>query len=333
METLDRTKIPSPLSNKVIDIGINLTHKALRKHWKAVIRRAIDAGVTTIVLTGTSIESSRQNLGLAHEWFESEGTPNLFTTVGVHPHGAKSWIDGGTVTGDNNDGDDRPPSSSLEQMVELLKDPFAVAVGECGLDYNRNFSSRSDQIRAFREQVRLAYELDYPLFVHEREAHGDLLRILDEVRQSFFLRNKNSRNSNKIFAQLPDIVVHCFTGTKEEASVYIQKGYYLGFTGTICKKERGAHLRDLLPSLPLEKIMVETDAPYMGFKKKGGSTPKRRHSEPVDCIGVAKQLSECVDRSFEEVCQRTTQTALNFFRISCISDAPMPFVASRNGDN
>jgi TatD DNase family protein len=281
----------------VVDIGINLTNKAFRKNWKSVIRRAIDAGVQRIVLTGTSTQSSRESLRLAHEWYETEGTPNLCATVGIHPHDAKSWSD------------DNSNDTTLEELKELLQDPLAVAVGECGLDYNRNFSSRSDQIRAFREQVKLAHELNYPIFVHEREAHGDLLRILDEIRSP----------TNKIIEPpppppspsrvLPKIVVHCFTGTKEEALAYIQRGYYLGFTGTICKKERGAHLRKILPSLPLEKVMIETDAPYMGFKKN------QRFSEPADCVDVAKQLSESIDRPFEEVCKTTTQTAMEFFRL------------------
>ena len=118
----------------------------------------------------------------------------------------------------------------------LLSNPsLAKAVGECGLDYNRNYSSRKDQMQAFRAQVALAVELKLPLFLHEREAHDDLISVLDEFQLAGDERQ-----------QLPPIVVHCFTGTSDEAAEYIQRGYYIGFTGTICKKERGAPLRDIL---------------------------------------------------------------------------------------
>ena len=279
----------------VVDIGINLTNKAFRNNWKDVVRRAIDAGVHRILLTGTSIESSKESLVKAREWYETEGgIPNLFATVGVHPHDAKSWNE-----------------NSSARLRKLLADPFAVAVGECGLDYNRNFSSKADQIRAFRGQLELAQELRYPIFLHEREAHNDLIEVLEEIFPSGGISNGLED------AYQPKIVVHCFTGTQEEASTYIKRGYYLGFTGTICKKERGEHLRKLIRSLPLEKVMVETDAPYMGFKtkRKNGTKRNSRCSEPADCIDVARQLSESIGRPFEEVGKTTTETAIDFFHL------------------
>ncbi|KAL9189516.1 hypothetical protein ACHAXT_009191 [Thalassiosira profunda] len=261
---------------KVIDIGINLTHRAFRAHWREVVQRAVDAGVATMLLTGTSLDTSQESLKLAQVWLDEVGTSNLYATVGIHPHDAKTWTE-----------------NTSDAMREMLQHPFAVAVGECGLDFNRNFSSREDQLRAFREQVKLAVELDKPLFLHEREAHQDLIRVLDEWKGD----------------ELPPIVVHCFTGEKEEALEYVRRGYYVGFTGTICKKERGAPLRELLPSLPLERILVETDAPFMGFKKG------RRSSEPADCVDVARRLAETVGVPFETVCETTTANARRFFRI------------------
>ncbi len=287
-----RNEVHPHSSLRVVDIGINLTNKAFRNNWKDVIRRAVNAGVYRILLTGTSIESSRESLKMAREWYETEGgIPNLFVTVGVHPHEAKFWTE-----------------DSSTHLRKLLEDPFAVAVGECGLDYNRNFSSKADQIRALREQLEVARDLHYPIFLHEREAHNDMIKVLDETFQP-----KLIRGLEEMFQ--PNIVVHCFTGTQEEASTYIKRGYYLGFTGTICKKERGEHLQKLILSLPLEKLMVETDAPYMGFKtkRKDGIKRKSRCSEPADCIDVAKQLSESIDRPFEEVCNITTETAVQFF--------------------
>lgn len=265
----------------VVDIGINLTHKTMKKKWKQVIRRAVDVGVERILLTGTSIQCSRESLALASTWYKETGVKNLWVTVGVHPHDAKSFTD-----------------ETLKAMRDMLTtDPFAVAVGECGLDYNRNFSTKEDQIRAFREQVKLACELQLPLFVHEREAHDDLLRVLDQVQKDISC------------PQLPPIVVHCFTGNREEALTYIERGFYIGFTGTICKKERGAPLRELLPDLPLERLMIETDAPWMGFKNKS------RFSEPAHVVDVARKLSETMKVPFEDVCRVTTKTAKAFFKI------------------
>ena len=264
----------------VVDIGVNLTHRAFRKHWRDVVRRAIDAGVTKLILTGTSISGSKECLELCQTWLDETGTKNLYATVGVHPHDAKTW---------NNE-------HSYNEMKEMLTShPLAVAVGECGLDFNRNFSTPNDQIHAFREQVKLAVELNMPLFLHEREAHMDLVKVLDEIEEEM--------------DSLPPIVVHCFTGMEEEAMEYIARGYYIGFTGTLCKKERGAPLRDMLPSIPLEKIMVETDAPFMGFQRG------RKSSEPADCIEVARKLAETIDIEFSTVCETTTASALDFFRI------------------
>lgn len=224
-------------------------------------------------MTGTSIQSSRQSLELAQQWFDETGSKNLYFTVGIHPHDAKTW---------NGD--------TIKEMKDMLQHPLAVSVGECGLDYNRNFSSKQDQIHAFREQIKLAIELGKPIFIHERDAHEDLVKVLDEFDSS-----------------LPPTVVHCFTGTEDEAREYIKRGYFIGFTGTICKKERGALLRALLPCIPLERLMVETDAPFMGFQRE------RRTSEPVDCYEVARKVSDVMKLSFTTVCKTTTANAVSFF--------------------
>ncbi len=127
----------------------------------------------------------------------------LYCTVGVHPHDAKSFN-----------------KTTITAMKQLLTNRYAVAVGETGLDYNRNFSSKEDQQKAFRAQIELACELNMPVFLHEREAHSDLVAILVDIG----------------IERLPPIVVHCFTGTSEEAHVYLKMGFYLGFTGTFIKK-------------------------------------------------------------------------------------------------
>lgn len=225
------------------------------------------------------MRGSKESLKLAKLWQEENNCNNLLTTVGVHPHDAKTYT---------------PQTTSI--LREMIKEnPLVVSVGECGLDYNRNFSTKEQQRYAYREQVKLACELQMPLFLHEREAHEDLLKILDGVTA------ENSR--------LPPIVVHCFTGTEEEALTYTRRGYYLGFTGTICKRDRGAHLRDLLPKIPLERIMIETDAPYMNFKKG------RKSSEPIDVVDVARKIGQVLAIPFEEVATTTFKTTSSFFRL------------------
>mmetsp|Transcript_14796 Transcript_14796/g.22412 ORF Transcript_14796/g.22412 Transcript_14796/m.22412 type:complete len:323 (+) Transcript_14796:107-1075(+) len=291
---------------KVVDIGVNLTHKSFKSNWRKFVRRAIEAGVETIILTGTSLESSRQCLDMAQQWYEETNQPNLFFTVGVHPHQAKTWSGDNIYSNINDDNDDERNStstqSSMEEMRRMLQHPLAVAVGECGLDFNRNFSSKSEQRRAFRYQLTLALELNMPLFLHEREAHEEFIQIIDEqLAEERELRGRD--------LSLPPAVVHCFTGVKKEALCYIDRGYYIGFTGTICKEERGRTLRDIIPELPLEKLMVETDAPFMGFKG-------RKPSEPADCVDVARKLSEVIKVPFSTVCKTTTMNAMECFGIN-----------------
>lgn len=275
-DTLKSTVENTPTSC-CVDIGINITSKQLKGRWRKIVQDAVDKGVRDILLTGTSMKSSRESLRIANTWEKQTGEKNLFCTVGIHPHDAKSF----SIT------------NTIDEMKYLLNDPIAVAIGECGLDYNRNFSPKEKQIECFRAQIALAVELQYPLFVHEREAFEDTIAVFEEFKG----------------LSLPPVVVHCFTGTLQEANAYIERGFFIGFTGTICKKERGAPLRDILPQLPLDRLMIETDAPWMGFLKT------RRISEPADVILVAEELARVIGAEPEEVKRVTTQTAKAFFRI------------------
>ena len=268
--------------NHLIDIGINLTNKQFRKNWKYVVQQAINVGVNHMILTGTSISSSIKSLEMATEWFRTSSNKNLLVTIGIHPHDASTFI--------------LKDNQTISKMRALLNNPLAICVGECGLDYNRNFSTPKDQQIAFREQIQLAIELNKPLFVHEREAHNDLIKILQTFDS----------------ATLPPIVIHCFTGTATEAQTYIKLGYYIGFTGTICKKERGLHLRALLKDIPLDRILLETDAPFMGFVKG------RRNSVPADVLGVAQCVADTKGIALEVVCQQTTRNSVTFFGLDSV---------------
>ena len=176
---------------------------------------------------------------------------------------------------------------------------MALSQGECGLDYNRNFSSPQQQLLCFEAQLQLACELQKPLFIHEREAHRDMINVF----QKYLSQNSPSA------LPLPPIVIHCFTGNAAEVQTYLSLGFYIGFTGTVCKFERGKPLRDLLPSIPLNRILLETDTPFMGFVKG------RRQSEPQDVALVAAKVAAVLDIDVETVRRVTTENAKSFFRI------------------
>jgi TatD DNase family protein len=290
-----------------VDVGINITNSQLKPHWKQLVAHALEANVSNIILTGTSVKNTEESIAIAHQWFRETGSRALHCTAGVHPHYAKTF-----------------KAETYNSLKELLKDPFVSAVGECGLDFNRNLSSKDSQIYAFREQVRLACEMKTPLFIHEREAHDDLVAVLDAfagiilfgvtatrtaITDSFyFVTHIIILFSFCSVGQLPPIVIHCFTGTAAEVDTYVRRGYYIGFTGTLCKKERGAHLRELVVRVPLGRLMIETDAPYMGFSKT------RRNSEPADVVQVAEQVANCFGVDVEVIREATTRNATEFFR-------------------
>eukprot|EP00457_Paulinella_chromatophora_P009232 gb/GEZN01009291.1/.p1 GENE.gb/GEZN01009291.1/~~gb/GEZN01009291.1/.p1 ORF type:complete len:321 (+),score=31.38 gb/GEZN01009291.1/:295-1257(+) len=310
----------------LVDIGVNFTNSQLHKDQAKLIHEAGEANVRVIVLTGTSENVSRKSISMLDH--RLQGVPasdlcHLFSTVGVHPHEATSWKgkETGTSTSSKTIG-------TLQALREMLKDHRAVAVGECGLDYNRNHSPPEVQRAVFRAQVDLALELKMPLFLHEREAHIDLIGILDEAfgvctsattkqdgkitgdRQIEVERTRLESLGGKKEPPVP-VVVHCFTGSARDLRAYLARGYYIGLTGTICKHVRGAPLRELLSThqLPLDRLMLETDAPFMGFVKS------RRRSEPADVVGVANCVADCLNVPLAQVCETTTRNALRFFRL------------------
>jgi len=260
----------------LIDIGVNLGHGSFDKDRQQVIDRAFAAGVTRMIVTGSSVGGSRHTQQLSGQY---PGV--LFATAGVHPHDARHCDD-----------------HTIPTLRELAKHKDVVAIGECGLDYNRDFSPRPLQDKWFEEQVQLACELKMPLFLHERDAHTHLVEILS--------RYKN---------QLGSVVVHCFTGTDQELDVYLQMGFHIGITGWICDERRGLHLRELVRRIPLDRLMVETDAPFL-IPRNLKPKPKDGRNEPAYLIQVLQTVAESLDMPVEEVAAATTKTAEMFFRLS-----------------
>lgn len=267
---------------KLVDIGANLTNRQFQKDLPQVLRRAANAGVDAILITGTSMRSSRDALQLVKRMQLKSSSTTLFSTVGVHPHDAKDF-----------DG-----AASINEMRELiLANPgTVVAVGECGLDFNRNFSPRDVQERVFRAQVELACELQMPLFLHERDAHATFVSVLQP-----FIDAK----------RLPPVVVHCFTGSESDLCKYIRMGFYIGLTGFVCMDSRGFKLRTMASMIPTDKLMIETDAPFM---YPYGNNIKAR-CEPKDLRAVAQTLADCFRVTPDEIATMTTANAKHFFAL------------------
>lgn len=258
---------------ELIDIGANLTHNSFESDRDAVIARAIDAGVVGMVLTGTSGPDNPRVAALA------ESRPDYFrSTSGVHPHEAASWSD------------------EIEASLrELAKCATHAAIGECGLDYNRNYSPRDLQREAFEAQLRIAAELGKPVFMHERDAHEDFARIVEKWR-----------------AKLPAAVIHCFTGSDDALKRYLELDLHVGITGWICDERRGAHLHESVAKIPADRLMIETDAPYL-LPRTIRPKPKGRRNEPMHLPWVLRTLAEARGETPETLAHSTTATARAFF--------------------
>ncbi|MGZ3455935.1 MAG: TatD family hydrolase [Polyangiales bacterium] len=250
---------------KLVDIGANLGHKSFRDDLREVIARAKQHHVAHIVITGTSVMGSRRAWELARE------DPRfLSSTAGVHPHDASRF------------------GRDAELAIrELLREPEVVAVGECGLDYDRDFSPRDAQRRAFEAQLRIAEETGKPVFLHERAAHEEFVAIVRQAR----VRG----------------VVHCFTGDGAALDRYLELGMFIGITGWITDDRRGAHLRPLLTRVPRDRLMIETDAPFLTPK------PRRGRNEPAFLRDVLAVVAASLGRSEEEVAADTTAAAREVF--------------------
>lgn len=263
-------------ANLLIDIGANLTHSSFDRDRSSVIEAAREVGVTRMIVTGADLTHSRAATILA------EGRPGtLYATAGVHPHQA----------------DEFSPEVARE-IAELLNHPGVVAAGECGLDYFRNFSPREAQLEAFTVQIALAAAAKKPLFLHQRDAHEDFIATLDRFSE-----------------KLPRAVVHCFTGSKEELDAYLERGFYIGITGWVCDERRGRHLPELLSLIPVGRLMLETDAPYL-LPRDLNPKPSSRRNEPSWLPHIADTVARARGETFEELATHTTATAREFFEIS-----------------
>ncbi len=251
----------------MIDIGANLTHASFKEDLPDVVARARAHGVTTLVVTGTTAEESREAAAIAERF-------DLYSTVGIHPHHAKDF-------------------TNTDELKALAAHPRVVAIGECGLDFNRNYSPHPAQEECFTAQIGLGLSLEKPLFLHSRDAHPRFAEIVKSMK-------------------VQKAVAHCFTGDRDELRAYLDLGLYIGITGWICDERRGKHLLELVKEIPRDRLLLETDSPYL-TPRDLRPQPRARRNEPAFLPHILAAVARALGRSAEEVSAETTRNAHTLF--------------------
>ena len=253
------------------DIGANLTDKRLAD-TQSLLHRSSEAGVDQLICIGANIEHSQQAIQLAKHHQE------ISATVGIHPHYAKD-----------------APLDYLNLLRKLAVSPGVVAIGECGLDFNRNFSPKETQLAVFEAQLALAAELQLPIYLHERDAFDEQIALLRQYRP-----------------QLCSGVVHCFTGNTHQLEAYLELDFHIGITGWLCDPKRAKDLREAVKRLPLERLLLETDAPYLTPKSV---RPRPKNNSPEYLPLIAQELSEIWDLELAKISQHSYSNALQLFNL------------------
>lgn len=270
----------------LIDGGVNLTNPKFHNNEDYVVNRAQSAGVQKMVVTGLRLNGCKTAITKA------KTRTNIYAAVGIHPHFVKDdWN-----------------AKSAEEILTLAKSEECVAVGECGLDYNRNYSEKSLQKDAFKRHIEIACEAGKPLLVHDRDAHDDIIEMLTSAKN------------------LPTIVIHCFTGSADHIKAYINRGWYIGVTGFVCKDKHGAHLREAIKSgvLPLERIILQSDAPYMvpnmplseidPVSKSLLEFCYQHNNEPCTLSVIVRCIAKVKDMEARQVADILTENAMKVYR-------------------
>ena len=239
-----------------------------------MLARARAAGVVQMLVTGATLAGSAGAIALARQH-----PATLFATAGVHPHHASELT-----------------TARLAELEELARAPEVAAVGECGLDYFRDFSPREMQRQAFHRQLELAARLGKPVFLHQRDAHADFVAIL---------REHGARHAG---------VAHCFTGGPAELDAYLALGLAIGITGWICDERRGAHLVPLMSAIPAGTLLLETDGPYL-LPRDLTPKPASRRNEPAYLPHIAAVVARARGEPLEALARSSTAAARELFRL------------------
>ena len=258
----------------MFDIGVNLTSTQFARDRDEVVSEAFAGGLSGMLITGTSRCESEEAILLAQRYNK------CWSTAGVHPHDSSSW------------------TLEVEQAIrQMAAQPQVVAVGECGLDFNRNFSTPEEQELAFSAQLALAASLNKPVFLHCRDAHERFMALLSPWLD-----------------KLPGAVVHCFTGTRAELEGCLARGLYIGITGWVCDERRGLALRELLPLIPAERLLIETDAPYL-LPRDLSPKPASRRNVPAHLPHILERIAHWRGEASDELERITDENAKRLFGI------------------
>ena len=256
-----------------IDIACNFTHESFKDNLNEVITNAELEGVEKFVLLSASLA----DLELIKE-IQIYAPEKFFITAGIHPHHATEILD-----------------SNYDDLLGRLQSINPNAIGETGLDYFRNISPPDVQKKSFSMHVEIAKELSLPLYLHQRNAHDDFIRIIKENRINF-----------------PKFIVHCFTGTQKELDEYLELGAYIGLTGWICDANRNIDLRQSIKNIPIDRMMIETDCPYL-IPRNLPNKPKKNINEPKYLPHIANEIADLIGVEIDELKLATRNNAINFF--------------------
>ena len=258
---------------ELIDVGVNLTNKSLQQDLDGVMQRARDAGVMQMVITGTSITESRHAITICEQYPD-----RLVSTCGVHPHHASEW---------NED--------SWAELENMARQSCVRAIGETGLDFNRNYSPQAAQEMVFQQQMELAATLQMPVFCHQRDAHERFVAMLREHR-----------------GNISRLVVHCFTDSREALMDYLDLDCYIGITGWICDERRGLDLQQLVKLIPDNRLLLETDAPYL-LPRNIQPRPSSRINEPAYLPHILENVAFHQGKTVELLARQSLQNSRAFF--------------------
>jgi len=258
---------------KLFDSHCHLDDRSYHKDLETVIHRAKQNGIENMMTVGIDQETSIRGIEISDKFKE------VYASVGVHPHRASTCSD-----------------QVMKRLTDLAKNTRVRAWGETGLDFNRMYSSKDDQEKWFIRQIQTADECPLPLILHERDSQGRLLEIL-----------KTHPNKNRCG------VVHCFSGNRLELDAYLDLGLFIGITGILTLQKRGSDLRNLVRYIPLEKLLIETDAPYLTPAPQKNKT---RRNEPAFVKSVLLKLAEVRDIEPDELADITSSNAKRLFNIA-----------------
>ena len=257
------------------DSCFNITHESFKNDLGEVLDSANNEGVEYFFCPASKEREIDDLIQLSESYKR-----NIFCSVGIHPHYAS----------------DLKPNT-IENMEKYLSNQHVKAVGEIGLDYYRNFQSPEIQKKCFNAFLELASKHQYPLFLHHREAFDDFYPIIKDH-----------------IDQVPESIVHCFTGTKSELKKFLDLGLYIGVTGWICDPKRGADLRGIIKYIPIDRLLIETDAPYL-VPKNMENKPRNNRNEPLFLKHIACNISELLNIDKALLADKTTKNFKKLFRV------------------